>query len=74
MFTADEQEFVVALPEEALPSVGSVVSVGVSCVNSPFSMYAVLPHGIRDLRYAGTEIDEFETLETLQVRHLVLFN
>lgn len=73
MFTADEQEFFVDLPEEPLPSPGSIICVGVSCVNSPFSMYVVLPHGTRDLRYARAEIDEPETLETLQVKYLVRF-
>ena len=71
MFTADEQEFPVDLPEEPLPTPGSMISVQVSCVNSAFSMYVVLPHGTRDLRYATEDVTEFETLETLQVKYAV---
>lgn len=66
LFTADQEEYFVDIPEEPSPSPGSMVSVNVTHVISNCSMYIVLPHGTRDLRYACADIEEFETLQTLQ--------
>ena len=68
ILTANEQKLLTDVPEEPLPIPESLTSVGVSCVNSPFSLHNVLMHSITDVRYTGEEIGKIETCKTLQVK------
>ena len=73
VFTQDQIEVLIDLPSLPPLILGSLVYVQVTCIASAFRFYCVLPHGTTDLQNVSTnENDEFETLESLQVRNIAI--
>ena len=69
-FTLDKEEIHVGLPAMENFQLGSWISVQVSCLIGSNRFYAILPHGVENLKNCVSAKEKGETLESLQVKHI----